>query len=141
LYYGIQYALVELSTPFANIHWFLNKLDRAGSSLQAVNGVILIITFACCRLIWGSYLTIVFFRDVWTALHAPKSSLTAYEYSLAEKPLLLEHKAPWWLAAMFMISNSVVMSLSAFWFTKMISTISKHVNSATKEKTKFSKKQ
>lgn len=131
LYYGIQYALVELSTPFVNIHWFLNKLDKAGSKLQIVNGVILIVMFACCRLLWGSHLTNVFFRDVWTALHAPESSWTEYKYSPSEKPLVLEHQAPWWLAVMFMISNAVVMSLSAFWFVKMIATIRKHIETAS----------
>lgn len=131
LYYGIQYALVELSTPFVNIHWFLNKLDKAGSKLQIVNGVILIVMFACCRLLWGSHLTNVFFRDVWTALHAPESSWTEYNYSPSEKPLVLEHQAPWWLAVMFMISNAVVMSLSAFWFVKMIATIRKHIETAS----------
>lgn len=133
LYYGIQYALVELSTPFVNIHWFLNKLGKAGSNLQIVNGLLLIVTFACCRLIWGSYLTFVFFRDVWTALHAPQSSWTEYNYSPSQRPLILEHRAPWWLAVMFMISNAVVMSLSAFWFTKMIATIRKHIETPSLE--------
>ena len=127
LYYGIQYALVELSTPFVNIHWFLNKLDKAGSTLQIINGMLLVVTFASCRLIWGSYLTFVFFRDVWTALHAPQSSWTEYNYSPVERPLILEHQAPWWLAIMFMITNAVIMSLSAFWFTKMIATLRVHI--------------
>lgn len=126
--------MIELSTPFVNIHWFLNKLDKAGSTLQIINGILLIVTFACCRLIWGSYLAFVFFRDVWTALHAPQSHWTEYKYSPYERPLILEHRAPWWLAAMFMISNAVVMSLSAFWFTKMIATIRKHIETPRSEK-------
>ncbi|MCJ1398353.1 hypothetical protein MMC11_001551 [Xylographa trunciseda] len=138
LYYGIQYALVELSTPLVNIHWFLNKLNKAGSTFQIINGVLLIVTFACCRLVWGSYLTFVFFRDVWTALHASQSSWTEYKYSRSEEPLILEHRAPWWLAVMFMISNAVVMSLSAFWFTKMITTIRNHIDSPRTEKIKSS---
>ena len=87
-----------------------------------------------CRLLWGSYLTFVFFRDVWTALHAPQSSWTEYNYAPSEKPLVLEHQAPWWLATMFMIANAVVMSLSAFWFTKMIATMRKHIESSGREK-------
>ena len=134
LYYGIQYALVELSTPFVNIHWFLNKLNRAGSTFQIINGILLIAIFACCRLIWGSYLTFVFFRDVWTALHARKSSWTEYNYSPFEQPLILEHRAAWWLAGMFMVSNAVVMSLSAFWFTKMIATIRQHIETSRSTK-------
>lgn len=136
LYYGIQYALVELSTPFVNIHWFLNKLHKAGSLLQIINGIVLIVTFACCRLLWGSYLTVVFFRDVWTALHAPQPSWTEYAYSPVRKPLVLQHRAAWWLAGVFMVSNAVVMSLSAFWFGKMIATMRKHVDSRNEKKLK-----
>lgn len=131
LYYGIQYAFIELSTPFVNIHWFLNKLDRAGSNLQIINGVVLIITFACCRLIFGCYLAVVFFRDVWTALHSPHMSWTEYNYSPTEKPLVLQHQAVWWVAAIFMITHAIVMSLSAFWFIKMIMTVRKHINSSS----------
>jgi hypothetical protein len=126
LYYGIQYALLELSTPFVNIHWFLNKLHKAGSKLQLVNGVILIVVFGCCRLIWGSYMTVVFFRDVWAALHALRPSRTSYEYSLAEKPLVLQHQAQWWVAAMFLVTHAIVMALSVFWFCKMIATARNH---------------
>lgn len=118
---------MELSTPFVNIHWFLNKSGKAGSTFQIINGILLTVIFAGCRLVWGSYLTVVFFRDVWTALHAPKSSWTEYDYSSLERPLVLEHRAPWWLASMFMVSNAVLMSLSAFWSTRTIVTIQKHI--------------
>ena len=127
---------MELSTPFVNIHWFLNKLGRAGSILQIINGLLLIVTFACCRLVWGSYLTFVFFRDVWTALHAPQSSWTEYDYSPSEKTLVLEHRAPWWLATVFMFSDGVILSLSAFWFTKMIATVRRHIEAPGGEKAK-----
>ncbi|KAH7372032.1 TLC domain-containing protein [Pyrenochaeta sp. MPI-SDFR-AT-0127] len=137
LYYGIQYALIELSTPFVNIHWFLNKLGRAGSKLQIVNGAILIVVFASCRLVLGTYLTIVFSRDAWSALHAPAPGWTKYDYSPGQEPIVLQHEAAWWLVAAFLISNGVVMSLSAFWFTKMIATVGRHMSSATEEK-KFS---
>ena len=92
-----------------------------------INDMILVVIFACCRLLWGSYLTFVFFRDVWTALHAPKPSWTEYNYSPSERPLILEHQAPWWLAATFMVSNAIVMSLSVYWFTRMTAAIQKHV--------------
>ena len=125
---------MELFLAFVNIHWFLNKLDKAGSTLQIVNGMLFIVTSASCRLIWGSYLTFVFFRDAWTALHAPQSSWTEYNYSPVERPLTLEHQAPWWLAITFMITNAVVMSLSAFWFMKMIATLRKHIKTPSSGK-------
>ncbi|KAK1079830.1 hypothetical protein LTR33_006063 [Friedmanniomyces endolithicus] len=123
LFYGIQYALVELSTPFVNFHWFLNKLNKAGSTLQLVNGMILITVFGCCRLLWGSYMTKTFFGDVWTALHAPRSSWTTYNYSPTQKPLVLQHHAEWWVGIVFLATHTVVMSLSIFWFGKMIATM------------------
>jgi len=134
LYYGIQYALIELSTPFVNFHWFLNKLGRAGSYLQIANGIVLIVVFAGCRLVWGSYLTIVFSRDSWSALHADGSRWTVYDYSPYQIPLKLEHKAEWWLVAVFLLSNTVVMSLSAFWFAKMIQMVGGHLTSSTDAK-------
>ena len=82
------------------------------------------------------FVVLVFFRDVWTALHAPRPSWTEYNYSPLERPLILQHRAPWWLAVMFMISNAVVMSLSAFWFTKMIATMRKHIETPSTEKAK-----
>jgi len=123
----MQYGLVELSTPFVNIHWFLNKTGRAGSMLQVVNGIVLMVTFACCRLLWGAYMTFTFFGDVWTALHAPAPSHTLYHFSPAEPSLALEHRAPWWVAVTFTLTHTVVMSLSAFWFSKMVATMRGHI--------------
>ncbi|OBT44829.1 hypothetical protein VE00_05001 [Pseudogymnoascus sp. WSF 3629] len=125
-YYGIQYGLVELSTPFVNIHWFLGKMGLAGSKIQMVNGIVLMITFASCRLLWGTYMTFTFFGDVWTAVQADKPSFTLYDYSPSEPPLALEHRAPGWVAVAFMCTHTVVMSLSIFWFSKMVATVRKH---------------
>lgn len=95
---------------------------------QMINGVVLVVTFGCCRLLWGSYLTLAFAADAWTALQARKSSWTQYDFSPTQKPLILEHQAVWWLSTMVMLSNAVVMALSAFWFTKMIALIKTHLN-------------
>jgi hypothetical protein len=126
-YYGIQYGLVELSTPFVNIHWFLGKMGLAGSKIQMVNGIVLMVTFASCRLLWGSYMTFTFFGDVFTAVQADRPSFTLYDYSPSESPLALEHRAPGWVAVAFMCTHTVVMSLSVFWFSKMVAAVRKHV--------------
>lgn len=95
------------------------------------------VTFACCRLLWGAYMTFTFFSDVWVALHAPAPSLTLYYYSPAEPPLALEHRAAWWLAVAFMLTHAVVMSLSAFWFSKMVAMMWVQIKSGgVKEKKK-----
>lgn len=104
-------------------------MGMAGTKLQMVNGIVLMITFASCRLLWGTYMTFTFFGDVWTAIHAEKPSFTLYDYSPSEPPLVLEHRAPGWVAISFMFTHTVVMSLSAFWFSKMVATVRKHVRS------------
>jgi hypothetical protein len=109
-----------------NIHWFLGKMGLAGSKIQMVNGIVLMITFASCRLLWGTYMTFTFFGDVWTAVQADKPSFTLYDYSPSEPPLALEHRAPGWVAVAFMCTHTVVMSLSIFWFSKMVATVRKH---------------
>jgi hypothetical protein len=48
-------ALVDSfrSTIFLNIHWFLDKTNRAGSTLQLINGFFLVGSFFAVRLVYG----------------------------------------------------------------------------------------
>lgn len=68
-------------------------------------------------------MTFTFSSDVWTALHASEESWTEYDDSPLQRPLLLQHQKAWWVAAGFMHTHTVVMSLRATWFTKMIATL------------------
>lgn len=111
-------------------------MGLAGSKIQMVNGIVLMITFASCRLLWGTYMTFIFFGDVWTAVQADKPSFTLYDYSPSEPPLALEHRAPGWVAVAFMCTHTVVMSLSIFWFSKMVATVRKHGKSKGDDKEK-----
>ena len=67
-YYGLAFVLYELSTPFLNFHWFFDKLGMTGSLAQLVNGVILIISFGGCRLVWGVYQSVLIYTDIWQAV-------------------------------------------------------------------------
>ncbi len=67
-YYGLAFVLYELSTPFLNAHWFLDKLGRTGSTPQLLNGIALIVSFAGCRLVWGTYLSVRIYADLWRAV-------------------------------------------------------------------------
>lgn len=71
--------LYELSTPFLNVHWFCDKLGMTGSKLQLYNGIALLVTFFGCRIVWGTYQSIMIYSDIYRALtmsHAdPMSSL------------------------------------------------------------------
>jgi hypothetical protein len=58
--------MFEWSTVFLNIHWFCDKTGMTGSTLQWVNGIILIIAFFFARLCYGSYkmLEFICIRDL-----------------------------------------------------------------------------
>ena len=98
--------LYELSTPFLNLHWFLDKLDMTGSRLQWVNGIVLLASFAGSRLVWGSYQSVRMYQDVWRAIRSP-----------GELPV------PAWLAVAYLASNTLLSVLNVYWFGKMIRTV------------------
>ncbi|KKK17519.1 hypothetical protein ARAM_002517 [Aspergillus rambellii] len=67
-FYSPVFILYELSSPFLNIHWFLDKVNMTGSSLQWYNGILLLFVFFCCRLIWGTWQSIIVYIDMFAAL-------------------------------------------------------------------------
>lgn len=101
--YGPSALIWELSTPFLNIHWYLDKLQMTGGRLQAINGFILLVMFFVVRICYGFYMSSHFFRTlfaVWDML-------------------------PFGLALTYVIGNLVLNMLNVFWFTKMIAAIRK----------------
>ncbi|TPX45269.1 hypothetical protein SeMB42_g04075 [Synchytrium endobioticum] len=64
MYFAAPFLLFELSTPFLNVNWFCDKLGMTGSILQLANGVMLMISFFCVRLVYGVYNVYDFFRSV-----------------------------------------------------------------------------
>lgn len=107
-YYGINFVLYELSTPFLNVHWFLDKCVMTGSRFQLINGIALIASFGASRLVWGTYQTVNMYRDVWQALKTP-----------GELPV------PPWLALAYLLANTMLSGLNFWWFSRMIVTVSK----------------
>jgi hypothetical protein len=49
------FLLFETSTIFLNIHWFCDKTGRSGSTLQWINGMLLLASFFVARLLNGTY--------------------------------------------------------------------------------------
>lgn len=133
LYYGIAYLLFELSTPFVNIHWFLDKVDMTGTPAQWYNGITLMVTFFCCRLVYGSYLSFVFFNDLWTAFNAKHVITTQLEFSTTEKPSSMDHSLPFWFGPIFLIIDTTLMSLNFYWFSKMIEAVRKRFRPAAED--------
>ncbi|TCD63548.1 hypothetical protein EIP91_005294 [Steccherinum ochraceum] len=102
-YYSPRFLLWELSTPFLNIHWLLDKLDLTGSIYQYVNGILLLGVFFGVRLVYGIWMSSEFFV---TLFNVRNEINTFYLVALA-------------------IGNTVLNGLNIFWFYKMIATLRK----------------
>ncbi|EIN07188.1 DUF887-domain-containing protein [Punctularia strigosozonata HHB-11173 SS5] len=107
-YFGTRCLMWELSTPFLNVHWFLDKTGQTGTKLQLVNGVLLLSTFAGARLIWGTIVSWRFFETLYTVRgQVPVGYLLVYG-----------------------IGNVVLNLLNWFWFTKMIAALGRRFTSS-----------
>ncbi|KZT58993.1 hypothetical protein CALCODRAFT_494241, partial [Calocera cornea HHB12733] len=87
-----------MSTPFLNIHWFLDKTKQTGSTWQIVNGAILMTIFMVVRLIYGGYQSSLFWRTLGD----------------------IRDQVPMPLLAIYAIGNIFLQALNWYWFYKMI---------------------
>ncbi|CAD6572287.1 MAG: hypothetical protein ASARMPREDX12_005094 [Alectoria sarmentosa] len=130
-FYGPTFILYELSSPFLNFHWFFDKLHMTGSRPQWYNGMFLLSSFFCCRLVWGTYQSIRVSQDVWAALHYDPLTMTSkavFEPDAGSVEIMRfagDYPMPAWLAIVYMSSNLVLNTLNFYWFGKMIETIRK----------------
>ncbi|GAW09653.1 TLC domain-containing protein [Lentinula edodes] len=102
-YYAARCLLWESSTIFLNIHWFLDKTDRTGSTFQLINGILLLVTFFGMRLVYGAYVSYNFF-------------FTLYDVRDKVSPVYL---------LIYGVGNIVLQGLNVYWFMKMISALQK----------------
>ncbi len=102
-YYGAFFLMFELSTLFLNVHWFCDKTGRTGSTLQLVNGILLVGAFALVRIVFGLYSSVHF---IWT--------------SLAQWDRTKEAAGLFYLLC---VANVVLNALNFYWFAKMIAAI------------------
>jgi hypothetical protein len=110
-----------------------------GSMIQFVNGIALLITFFSCRLLWGSYMSISVFGDVWRAYKAGPVVLSDPQSGKLNNHTVVGNAGfkhdimqfadgqyiPLWLAATYLASNLILNGLNWFWFSKMIETLRK----------------
>jgi hypothetical protein len=133
-YYGLNFVLYELSTPFLNIYWFLDKLNMTGSRLQLYNGIALLVSFFCCRVLWGNYQSLHIYADVLTALQASNvevplaKNITVFDYQHPDMKINLAAdkvvmKLPIWLVFVYLGSITVLNFLNIYWFGKMVQTV------------------
>lgn len=102
-----------------------------GSRPQWYNGLFLLSSFFCCRLLWGTYQSIRVSQDVWAALHydsLTRSSKAVFEPEAGSAEIMRfagDYSMPAWLAVVYLSSNVVLNTLNFYWFGKMIETIKK----------------
>ncbi|KAM5356352.1 hypothetical protein ACJ41O_002998 [Fusarium nematophilum] len=128
-YYACVFILWELSTPFLNVHWFMDKLGMTGSRAQLYNGLMLLLTFFSCRLVYGTYSSFCVFLDVWAGINAhPKiETLAAPTMSFVDQ----DSTVPFWLGAAYLVANLTLNSLNFYWFFMMIRAVRKRFEPAS----------
>ncbi|KAK0241661.1 DUF887-domain-containing protein [Armillaria nabsnona] len=103
-YYTARCLLWEASTFFLNIHWFLDKTNRTGSTLQLINGLCLLSTFFAVRLVYGGiYIS----------------------YNLAHTLYAVRNDVPVIYLLVFGGGDIVLQGLNWLWFRKIIAAVHK----------------
>ncbi|KAI8871961.1 DUF887-domain-containing protein [Ramicandelaber brevisporus] len=99
MYFGARFLMVELSTPFLNHHWWMDKLSLTGSKLQLVNGIVLMALFFASRIIWCPYVSYYLWKAV----------LSEYSIGKLHIPLVVA----------YLSSNIAVNALNFMWLSQM----------------------
>ncbi len=121
-YYGINFVLYELSTPFVNAHWFLDKSGLTGTTIQLVNGILLMACFFGCRIVWGWYQSGNLYRDMWHTGILHCSSTILLRRQKTERGC---QEVDVWLSFLFLAANTVLSCLNLYWFSLIIRAIQK----------------
>lgn len=97
--FGYKFLLFELSTPFVNLNWFMDRLPGwKGSASYYINGVSLVATFFVARVIIGSKL-------VWEMF----DSMIYNRHLLSTNSIII-----------YLTGTIILSSLNYYWFYLMI---------------------
>lgn len=105
-----------------------------GSKLQLYNGIALLITFFGCRIVWGTYSSILIYSDIYTALttppHDPMALLLTNEKcdrnaSVMDGPGCDTGDLPMWLVTIYLVGNTALSLLNFYWFSQMVKAVRK----------------
>ncbi|CAH0026385.1 unnamed protein product [Clonostachys rhizophaga] len=130
-FYAPVFILWELSTPFLNVHWFMDKVKMTGSKGQLYNGIALLFTFFTSRLVFGTYQSYVVLSDIRLALQNLHPSPTKLDIST----MIFATEAstvPVWQAVTYLASNLTLNFLNFHWFFRMIRAVRKRFVPADK---------
>ncbi|KAI9294845.1 DUF887-domain-containing protein [Neoconidiobolus thromboides FSU 785] len=98
-YYGSVFLMFELSTPFLDFIFFMDKSGNSDSILMVINGICLMVVFFCVRIVFGIYMS----------------------YKTFESVLQVISKVPLHLQFIYGTANVALNLLNLFWFYKMVS--------------------
>ncbi|SCV02074.1 LAMI_0G15654g1_1 [Lachancea mirantina] len=113
-----KFLIFELSTPFVNVNFYVSQLTKlSGKSVvpmwfNALNGVMLILTFFVVRILWGFTAIIILCKKLWVA----------------------RDRLPWWIPVTVLILNFSLDALNVFWLMKMIKIAQKMLNGDARSK-------
>ena len=109
-----------------------------GSKLQLYNGIALLVTFFGCRIVWGTYQSIMIYSDIYKALTMPQPELIS---SLLEAQKCegsnnssmgldgpgncTAGELPMWLVCVYLVGNTALSMLNFFWFAQMVKAVRK----------------
>lgn len=125
-----------------------------GSRFQWYNGMMLLSVFFCCRLVWGTWQSVIVYKDMWNALQqtwsaasssplATPVNIGAHVFTLRDGGMCVDETCaranaeiarfkdftaggvPTWLVLTYVASNIILNFLNYFWFSKMVDTVLK----------------
>lgn len=105
MYPTSRFLLFEFSTIFVDMHWFLEKLGYGGTWAILLNDACGLAAYLGVRLVFGSYLTYCFFRDIYT-MH----ETIPITYTLCS-----------------VLANTTTHALNFFWFYRLLRSILRRV--------------
>lgn len=141
-YYGVAFVLYAMSTPFLNLHWYFDKCNMTGGKAQLVNGIALLATFFGSRLVWGTYQSVMVYRDILAVLqHSAIDGGLGSKAGIGGESGVMRFSEgrvlPMWLAYTYLGSNSLLTVLNFYWFWRMVETVTKRFRSPSDKKPKL----
>ena len=94
-----------------------------GSRLQLYNGVLLIAMFGLCRLVWGTYQSVNIYSDLWKMVQSLGSASDSSKDLVRQAAR--DEDLPLGMASVYLASNTLLIVLNYYWFTKMIEAVRK----------------
>jgi hypothetical protein len=112
-------------------------LDLTGSKIQFYNGIALLATFFGCRIVWGTYQSVLIYSDIYTALTTFPSDPLALMLDEGKcennassiSPGYISGceigELPIWLVSIYLVGNTALSLLNFYWFSQMVKAIRK----------------